>query len=181
MFFGDDSKSIRNGPITEGFSFFEARITSTQIAIIVISWALCALTWAGLRFSRQGRMMRAVANDRELSRVVGIDSDRIILSSILLGSALAAIAAIFVSLDSDMMPLMGFHALLMGVVAVVVGGVGSVPGALVGGLFIGLVQHLGVWKLPSQWQDAIIFVILVLFLLVRPQGFAGKPLRISAV
>src|SRR5258706_275767 len=181
MFFGDDSKSIRNAPITEGVSLLNARITSIQITIVAVSWGLCCLTWAALHFTRGGRIMRAVANDNELSRVVGINSDKTILASFILGSALAAIAAIFIALDTDMVPLMGFHALLMGVVAVIVGGVGSVPGALVGGLFIGLVQHLGVWKLPTQWQDAIIFVMLILLLLLRPQGFAGKPLRTSSV
>jgi branched-chain amino acid transport system permease protein len=181
MFFGDDSKSIRNMPISEGLSLFDARITAIQIAIVAASWGLCSLTWAILRFSRWGRTMRAVANDRELSRVVGINSDRTILASILLGSALAAVAAILIALDSDMVPLMGFHALLMGVAAVIVGGVGSVPGALVGGLFIGLVQHLGVWKLPTQWQDTVVFVMVILLLLLRPQGFAGKPLQMSSV
>jgi branched-chain amino acid transport system permease protein len=181
MLFGDDSKTIRNTPIAEGLSFFNARITSIQIAIVAISWGLCFLMWASLHFTRAGRIMRAVANDDELSRVVGINSNKTIFASFVLGSGLAAIAAIFISLDTDMVPLMGFHALLMGVVAVIVGGVGSVPGALLGGLFIGLVQHLGVWKLPTQWQDAIIFVMLILLLLLRPQGFAGKPLRISSV
>jgi branched-chain amino acid transport system permease protein len=76
---------------------------------------------------------------------------------------------------------MGFRALLMGVVAAIVGGVGSVPGAIIGGIFIGLVQHFGIWVLPTQWQDAIVFAILILFLLVRPQGVLGTPLKKAGV
>lgn len=60
-------------------------------------------------------------------------------------------------------------------------GVGSVPGAALGGLLVGIAQSFGVWKLPTQWQDVIVFVILILFLLFRPQGFLGKPLRSATI
>jgi len=72
---------------------------------------------------------------------------------------------------------MGFNALIMGVVAVIVGGIRSIPGAMVGGLLLGLAQNIGVWKLPSQWQTTIAFVVLIVFLLLRPQGLLGKKHR----
>jgi branched-chain amino acid transport system permease protein len=126
-------------------------------------------------------ILRAVANDSELSSALGLNSGRVIAVAFALGSALAGVAAIFIAYDTDLTPMMGFRAILMGVVAVIVGGVGSIPGALVGGLFVGLAQHLGVWKLPTQWQDAIVFLILIVFLVLRPQGFLGKPLKRAAV
>ena len=121
--------------------------------------------------------MRAVANNPELARISGIESDRVILSTFALGSALAGIAGILVALDVDMTPTMGMNALMMGVVAVIVGGVGSIPGVALAALLLGMAQHLGVWYISSQWQDAIAFVILLTFLLFRPEGFMGKRVK----
>jgi branched-subunit amino acid ABC-type transport system permease component len=95
----------------------------------------------------------------------------------MLGSAIAGLAAILAAFDTDLTPVMGFKALLGAVVAVIVGGRGSILGVLLGGLLVGMAQHLVVWKLPAQWQDTSVFVILVVFLLFRPQGFLGKPLH----
>jgi len=181
LLFGDDTKSIRSGIVTEGLLAFGARITPIQVVIILVSLVLCLLTWAALRFTNIGGKVRAVANDPELAKIVGVHSDRTILLTFIVGSAMAAVAAILAALDTDMTPTMGFNALLMGVVAVIVGGIGSVPGAVLGGLLIGFAQHLGVWRLPTQWQDAIVFAILILFLLLRPQGILGKPLRKAAI
>src|SRR5207253_7257264 len=123
--------------------------------IIAVSILACLLSWMILRFARFGRRLRAIANDPNLSAIVGIDINKTVLAAFAVGSALAAGAAINISLDTDITPTMGFGALLMGVVAAIVGGVGSIPGAMLGGLLVGLAQQLGVWKLPTQWQDAI--------------------------
>lgn len=95
----------------------------------------------------------------------------------MIGSALAGVAGILVALDVDMTPQMGMSALLMGVVAVIIGGVGSIPGAALGGLLLGIAQSLGVWHIHSKWQSAIAFGILLIFLMFRPQGFFGRPPR----
>ena len=126
---------------------------------------------------QNGHGMRAVSNDVELAKISGIDSDRIILWSFILGSALAGVAGILVALDVDMTPTMGMNALMMGVVAMIIGGVGSILGVAFGAILLGLAQHLGVWKISSQWQDAIAFIILFLFLLIRPQGFMGRKVK----
>jgi len=181
LIFGTDTKTIRSGAVTEGLPIFGARITPIQIAIIIVSALLILLCWVLMKKTKIGKAMRAVANDPELAQVVGIESDRVILFTFALGSALAAVAAILISLDTDMTPMMGFYALLMGVVAVIAGGVGSIPGAALGGLLVGMAQHLGVWKIPTQWQDTIVFLILIFFLLFRPQGFLGKAVKKAAV
>lgn len=181
IMFGDDTKSIRHGLVSEGVSILGARITPIQIVIVAVSVALCFLTWLALHATPMGRVVRAVSNDAELAKVVGVNSDRVIVSVFAIGSVLGGVAAILRSLDSDMTPTIGFEALLMGVVAMIIGGVGSVSGALLGGLFVGLVRNLGVWKLPTEWQDAIVFVVLIAFLLFRPQGFLGRRLRNSAI
>ena len=76
---------------------------------------------------------------------------------------------------------MGMNALMMGVVAVIIGGVSSIPGIALAALLLAMAQHFGAWYIGSQWQDAIAFVILVVFLLFRPEGFFGKKVRSAAV
>jgi branched-chain amino acid transport system permease protein len=181
LVFGDSSKSLRSGVVAEGLQVLGARVTPVQMTIVTVSFSLCLLTWALMRFTRMGRLVRAVANDPELSGIVGVDVDRVTVLVFAWGSALAAVAAILAAFDTDMTPLIGFNALLLGVVAAVIGGIGSIPGSLLGGLLVGLAQHFGVWKLPTQWQDGLVFLILLVFLLIRPQGFLGNPLRKAEV
>ena len=181
MIFGDDVKSLRSGVVQEGIPILGARITPIQIWTIAIAVILFVAVSLFLFRTRMGKAMRAVANDPELAYVCGIGSDRIILCTFFIGSCLAAVAAILIALDVDMTPTMGMSALLMGIVAVIIGGVGSVPGAALGGLLLGLARSFGVWQINSAWQDAIAFGILLLFLLFRPQGFFGKPLRKAQV
>jgi branched-chain amino acid transport system permease protein len=173
LLFGDDTKSIRRGAIKGGIQIIGATITSVQVKIILTSLILSCLVAIALRRTRLGRSVRAVANDPELASIMGIESDRVILFVFVLGSGLAGFGAILASLDTDITPTMGFRALLMGVIALFAGGAGSPLGAIVGGFLLGVTQHLCVWKLPTHWQDAIVFGILVLFLLFKPEGFLG--------
>ena len=181
MVFGDDTKSIRSGEVKEGLNVFGTRITPIQIVIIATSIILVIAVALFLKWSKMGKAMRAVANDPELASSSGIDSNRVILWTFAIGSALAGIAGILVALDVDMTPTMGMNALMMGVVAVIIGGVGSIPGVALGALLLGLAQHLGVWKISSQWQDAIAFIILFIFLLFKPEGFLGKKVKKTKV
>jgi branched-chain amino acid transport system permease protein len=171
---GDDTKTMRTGEVVEGHAVLGARITDIQIAIIATSLALITLIALMLTRTKFGKALRALANDPELARLSGINSDRYIMYAFAIGSFLAAVAAIMISFDTDMTPTMGFNALVMGVIAVIVGGIGSLPGAALGGLLIGLAQNLGVYWLPSKWQDTIAFVILIGFLLFRPYGILGR-------
>lgn len=174
MIWGDDTKTMRTGEVVEGHEFLGARITDIQIAIIVTNIVLITVMALVLTRTKFGKALRALANDPELARLSGINSDHYILYAFAIGSFLAAVASIMISFDTDMTPTMGFNALVMGVIAVIVGGIGSLPGAALGGLLIGLAQNLGVWQLPSKWQDTIAFAILILFLLFRPYGILGK-------
>jgi branched-chain amino acid transport system permease protein len=177
LLFGDDTKTLRSGIVQEGLDVFGARITPIQVTTISVSCLLFILSSFVLKYTKIGKTVRAVANDPELAQIAGIESQQVVVFTFAVGSALAAVAATLVSLDIDLTPMMGFNALLMGVVAVIIGGVGSFPGAALGGLFLGLSQHLGVWRIGSQWQDAIAFLILLGFLFLRPSGFWGKKIR----
>ena len=145
MVFGDDTKSIRTWPVVVGLNIFGARITPVQIVIVVSSLLLVVMVAGYLMLGKTGKAMRAVANDAELANISGINSNKIILISFAIGSALAGAAGILVSLDVDMTPTMGMNALMMGVVAMIVGGVGSIRGIILGSLLLALAQNFGVW------------------------------------
>ena len=175
--FGNEVRVMRLGPVEEGITIAGGRLSSPQILVVCASVLLVSAVSLLMGKTAAGRRMRAVASDPYLARVSGIDSDRVILWTLGLGSALAASAGILVALDVGMVPTMGTNALLMGVAVTIVGGIGSIPGAAMGGLLLGLVQHLSTWKIGPQWQDAIAFGILLMFLLLRPCGILGRKLR----
>ncbi len=181
MVFGDSIQTIRTGTVEEGIAVFGARVTGIQIATVVVTTLLVVATWTFLKVTKMGRVIRAVSSDPQLARVCGIESDRVVLVTFAIGSALAGSAGILVALDVDMTPTMGMHALMMGVVAVIIGGKTSIPGIALGALLLGMTQHIGAWQLGSQWQDAIAFVILLVFLLFKPEGFMGKRVREATV
>lgn len=179
--FGSGTKSFKSGGPSEGLVILDARITGPQLALIVISSACCLLTWFFLQRTQRGKMIRAVAEDLELARAYGLDADRSILSAFLIGSTLAGVASVLLAYDTDMNPLMGFQTLLMGLIAIIIGGIGRLSGAALGAIFLALISNLAGWWVSSIWQDTIVFIMLVLFLIFRPQGFFGKPVRSATV
>ena len=165
----------------QGLTILGARITFVQVCMVCA--AVCALILMTLFVAktRFGTAMRALANDPELSRISGMNSELVILLAFAIGSAIAGIGGILVALDVDMTPTMGMNALMMGLVAVIIGGVDSIPGIALGALLLAMAQQFGVWKISSQWQDAIAFGILLVFLIFRPQGFFGKRIKKATV
>jgi branched-chain amino acid transport system permease protein len=179
--FGDDTRVLSEGPVKEGIAIFGGRITAIQLISIAVCVFLAVITWLALRLLTYGKMLRAVANDSELCYVLGVPARALVVLTFFYGSALAGVAGILTGYDNGVTPLIGFHALLMGVVAAIVGGIGSVSGAFLGGLILGMTRSLAANVFSSRWQDAIVFVILVVFLLFRPQGLLGRPPRIATV
>jgi len=173
LIFGAQILTLRTGPIKEGHHFLGAVITDTQIIIIVASLVLFILTWLFIQKTKLGKAIRAVSDDPIGARVVGINSEKIILTVFAIGSALAGAAGILISLETNIEPTMGMNAILKGIIASIVGGIGSIPGALFGGLFLGLAENLGIWKIQAGWKDTIAFAILIIFLLLRPSGIMG--------
>ena len=165
--------TIRTGPIKEGHHFLGAVITDIQILILVASIALMILVWIFIQKTKIGKAMRAVADDPMAANVVGINPEKIIMYSFFAGSALAGAAGILISFETNIEPTMGFNALLKGIIAAIIGGIGSIPGAVLGGFFLGLVENFGIWKISAGWKDCIAFAILIIFLLVRPWGLLG--------
>ena len=177
LIWGDGTKSIRDGEVKVGNDIFGAYITNIQILIIITSITLLVATLLFYKNTKIGKNMRAVSSNEELSNIFGINSDLVILWSFIIGSALAAIVGILVASDTDMTPTMGFNLLLYGVVAMIIGGIGSTWGLIGGSLLLATAQNLGAYYISSQWMDAIVYIILVLFLIWKPLGFSGKRLK----
>jgi len=173
LIYGAQILTIRTWPVKEGHHFFGAVITDTQILILAASAALCLGLWLFVKKTKLGKAMRAVADDRIAANVVGINPERIILAAFAIGSALAGAAGILISLETNIEPTMGMNAILKGIIASIIGGIGSIPGAMFGGLFLGIAENLGIWKISAGWKDCIAFVILIVFLLFRPGGIMG--------
>jgi len=119
--------------------------------------------------------MRATAFDREAAAMMGIDVDRVIVVTFFIGSALAGAAGVFNCLAyQQVWPYMGFQAGLFAFTAAVVGGIGNLPGAVLGGLLIGLAESFATGYLSSTFQQAIVFALLIAVMLVRPSGLLGR-------
>lgn len=177
LYFGDDTKIINTGEIKVGNQIFGAYITTIQLVTIGVSFVLFASVNLFLQFSSTGKSIRAVSSNSELSNIYGINSNKIILISFGIGSALAATAGILSAMDTNMTPTFGFNLLLYGVVAMIIGGVGSTRGLIAGSLLVATAQHLAAYYIDSKWMDATAYIILILFLIWKPLGFSGKRLK----
>lgn len=177
LVFGDDTKIIRTGEVAVGREIFGAYITDIQIITICVSAVLFVAVNLFLQFAATGKAIRAVSSNPQLCDIYGIDSNRIILVAFAVGSALAAFAGILSAMDTNMTPTFGFNLLLYGVVAMIIGGVGSTRGLIFGALLVATAQHLAAYYIDTKWMDAVTYVILILFLIWKPLGFSGVQLR----
>ena len=173
LIYGAQILTIREGPVKEGHHILGAVITDVQIVIIVTSLVVLLALWAFVQQTRLGKAMRAVADNPVAASTAGINPERTIFWAFFIGSGLAGLAGILISFETNIEPTMGFTAILKGMIASIVGGVGSLPGAVLGAYLLGFAENFGIWKISAGWKDAISFAILILFLLVRPQGILG--------
>jgi branched-chain amino acid transport system permease protein len=155
----------------------------TGLLIIVVSLVLAAVLSAFVNGSRMGRAMRAVSQDPDTARLMGVDTDRIIVLTFVLGAALAGVAGIMYGTDLGFINIdIGFQNGIFAFTAAVLGGIGNLKGAVVGGIVIGLVKALGGQYLPggTAYDYVWIFVVLIAVLVFRPQGFFGESERVRA-
>lgn len=179
LIYGAQILTMRTGPVKEGRQLWQSGpvITNTQILIMVVSMASLAGLWVFVRKTRFGRAIRAVAEDPVGASVSGICSEKVILGSFGIGSAMAGLAGMLISLETNIEPTMGMNAILKGIIASIIGGIGSIPGAVLGGLFLGITENIGIWKIQAGWKDTIAFAVLILFLLLRPEGILGSKME----
>lgn len=150
-------------------------INGQQMLILGITAVLMVVLTYIVQKTKTGKAMRAASFDTETAQLMGIDSDRIISLTFGIGSALAAVAGVLVGVYYNSIdPLMGIMPGMKAFVAAVLGGIGILPGAVVGGLILGIVEALVSGFISSTFRDAAAFAILILVLLVRPAGIFGK-------
>lgn len=158
-----------------GFGFFSAQVTYMQIAIIIISGLLMLSINLFIMKTRTGMAMRAVAQDKVMASLVGVNVDTVISLTFVIGSGLAAIAGIMVAMYYGLVNYsIGYMAGIKAFAAAVLGGIGSIPGAMFGGIFLGLVESMGAGYVSSEYKDVYAFLILVIVLIIKPSGIFGK-------
>jgi branched-chain amino acid transport system permease protein len=178
VLFGNEARTLRDWGIGRALEFGGARFTTLQAVSLLCVLVGMSATIAFQHLTRIGRLLRAVSSNPELAVAVGIRVDRVVLAGSLTATILIGIAAVMVGLETDLIPTMGFPALLVAVTACILGGIGSVGGALAGAAIIALAQQSGTWILGAQWTDATTYALLFAVLVFRRSSlFAGPKLR----
>ncbi len=175
LFLGADTKNYPNPlpPLT--FAVGGAVLRLREILIWVISLVLMLGLYVFTRRSKMGKAMRATAQDPEAARMMGVEVDRVIMTAFFLGSALAGAGGMIFGLYYNFTSfVVGYSAGLRAFTAAVLGGIGNVPGAMLGGMIIGLIETLSGQVVAVRWTDVIIFSLLVLVLVFRPAGLLGR-------
>jgi branched-chain amino acid transport system permease protein len=172
-----DSFSWKNGELwNHGFTLpAGVHVAIAQIIVVAGTFVLMIALTLFVSRTQLGRAMRATSYDRQAAEMMGIDVNRVIAATFFIGSALAGAAGIFNGLVyQQVWAYMGFNAGLKAFTAAVIGGIGNLPGAVVGGLAIGIAESFTIGYLSSTFSDAIVFVILIAVMILRPSGLLGR-------
>lgn len=167
--------------ITGGWTFgpadeFNVTLSYMQVVIFIITLITMTLLTLFISKSRMGRACRACAEDLGMTRLLGINTNQVISLTFIIGAALAAVAGVLLGLYYGVInPYIGFLAGLKAFTAAVLGGIGSIPGAVLGGLILGVTEAFTAGYFSTEYKDVVAFSLLVLILLFRPSGILGKP------
>ena len=177
LIFGSDTKSFSSVISLPALSLFDGQlhISGETMATIVVSVVLMIALTLFINKTKPGRAMRAVSEDRGAAQLMGINVNATITLTFAIGSALAAVAgALLCSAYPSLSPTTGAMPGIKAFTAAVFGGIGSIPGAMLGGVLLGIVENLSKGYISTQLSDAIVFAVLILVLLVKPTGLLGK-------
>ncbi|MFA6354073.1 MAG: branched-chain amino acid ABC transporter permease [Candidatus Paceibacterota bacterium] len=156
------------------FEIFGGVITEVQLIILLVGF----IVMLGLAFLLKktifGKAVRAISDDEEVSKIVGLNTEKIMGFVFFIGAAIAGLAGILVGFDTGIEPTMGMSLLLKGVIASIIGGIGNIYGGVIGAFLLGFVENFGIWQISGEWKDAIAFGLLIIFLLFRPQGLIKR-------
>jgi len=174
LFFGAQIKSYKIGSAEYIIKVFGASVTPLQALVIIVSILLMIVLIFFIKYTKTGKAVRASTDDLEVASVVGINTNHVISVVFFIGSMLAGAAGVLYGIEHSLATTMGVAIIIKAFAASIVGGVGKIHGALVGGFAIGIVENVGIWFIPSGYKDAIAFVILVLMLIFYPNGLFGE-------
>lgn len=180
LMFSANTKTFSSVVAIEPIKLFDGQLTISGEAIVTI--AVCIVIMVGLTLfvnkTKAGQAMQAVSEDKGAAQLMGINVNGTIALTFAIGSALAAVAgALMCSTYPNLTPYTGTMPGIKAFVAAVFGGIGSIPGAMIGGLLIGIIEILGKAYISSQLADAIVFAVLIIVLLVKPSGILGKNIQ----
>ena len=164
----------RNAGAGRTFDIFGGIITDVQLIILILGFVIMGAIALMLKKTLFGKAINAVADDEEVSKIVGINTKKVIGWVFVIGCSIAGLAGILVGFDTGIEPTMGMSLLLKGVISSIIGGIGNVYGGVLGAFLLGFVENFGIWKISGEWKDAIAFGVLIIFLLFRPQGILRK-------
>jgi len=151
------------------------RVTWGEVTIVAVCVAVMAGLWAFVQCTRLGKAMRATSQDKVMAGLVGIPIDRVIAATFFIGSVLAAVAGLLqASYTTQVTYTLGFLAGLKAFTAAVLGGIGNIPGAMVGGILLGVAESLGILAFGAEYKELYAFLVLLLVLIVRPRGLMGE-------
>jgi branched-chain amino acid transport system permease protein len=173
LFFGPDSRPLKGLPETI-INIGAITFTSIDLLTVVTTWVVIALLFIFLAHTKAGMMIRAVSSNPEKATFIGIDSRKIFVLVMGIGSFIAAVASLLTTLDKPATPNIGISALLISFITVFLGGVGSLPGTILGGLILGIAESLVIMVLPTEYKVIVTFSILFLVILIKPEGLLGK-------
>jgi branched-chain amino acid transport system permease protein len=173
FFFGNDMRGY-DLPLMRDLRFGELRIGPQQLQCLALAVAIMAAMFVFLFYTRFGKAMRAVADNPDLARLKGIDPARIAVVTVFLGAGLSGAGGVLIGLDTSIDPLTGYRVLLAVFAAAVLGGLGSIPGAVVGALALGLAEELALIVAPATYRTAVGFVAILVMLTFRPRGILGE-------
>jgi len=177
-FFKPDPRAFPSSFKLHNFQLGGLVVSSKDILILAISFSLMLLLTYVVNRTKTGKAMRAVSFDHDAARLMGIDVDKTISATFAIGSSLAAAAGVLVGMYYGQIdPLMGIMPGLKAFIAAVIGGIGIIPGAALGGLFLGVTESLVSGAGYSMLRDAVAFAILIVILIIKPTGILGKNVR----
>jgi branched-chain amino acid transport system permease protein len=156
------------------YTFGPITVSSVQIFILVVAVSLMALLWLFIEHSKTGRAIRATAENHETAALLGVNVNRVVLITFIIGSGIAGIAGVLDGIkNSGVSPFMGLSAAVKGLIVMLLGGLGNVPGAMVAGLLLGMIEILSAAYIGTTERDFFSFLILILILLYKPTGLFG--------
>ncbi|MBT4856715.1 branched-chain amino acid ABC transporter permease [Candidatus Uhrbacteria bacterium] len=174
MIFGSSFKTISNTIDKQYFELFGAAFTSVQLWIFILSLVVSIGFFIILEKTIFGKVVAAVSDDEEVSKIVGIDTDKVMAKVFFIGGGIAGLGGILAGFDTGVQPSLDMFFLLKAVIAAIIGGIGNPYGALLGAYLIGFLENFGIWVIPSEWKDTIAFVLLIVFLIFRPSGILKR-------
>jgi len=178
LVFGNETKLLRPGA-EASYRFGPISLSRIQLIEIAAAAIILPIFVVLLNLNTWGKIIRAVRDDAPLANLIGINVPAVRVSVFALGSSLAAIAAILTAMDVGVDPQAGMPILLTAAVALIVGGVGTFEGPVLGGFVLGLLQSLVIWALSVRWSNAVTFAVLIAFMLFRPSGLVGRHRRLE--